>query len=221
MTGAVILKVDAAMRGNKVIYWLGRIPLVKKLVSDTLYEASEGKLALSVILWAWRILKSFAGTFLYLAVMCVLPLLIVVEPGHLADGFGRFCWLLLWLSFVAGGLLNPFTVEPDQLKYTCIRMMGMDARRFHLVQGGAYHLEYFITFAAGLMADGVFDQRHGHVQRVQAQQLVDAHAPARGDVVDDDAVLDGVNIHCASTSIPSSFRISAMRMYLPLSTCLK
>ena len=152
MTGAVILKVDAAMRGNKVIYWLGRIPLVKKLVSDTLYEASEGKLALSVILWAWRILKSFAGTFLYLAVMCVLPLLIVVEPGHLADGFGRFCWLLLWLSFVAGGLLNPFTVEPDQLKYTCIRMMGMDARRFHLVQGGAYHLEYFITFAAGLMA---------------------------------------------------------------------
>ena len=39
MTAGVLLRLDAAMRGNKVIYWLGRIPLVKKLVSDTLYEA--------------------------------------------------------------------------------------------------------------------------------------------------------------------------------------
>ena len=151
MTGAAILKIDAAMRGNKVIYWLGRIPLVKKLVSDTLYEASEGKLALSIVLWAWRVFKSFAGTFLYLAAMCVLPLLIVLKPDNLAEGFGRFCWLLLWLSFVAGSLLNPFTMEADQLKYTCVRMMGIDARRFHLVRGSAYHIEYFVTFAAGLM----------------------------------------------------------------------
>ena len=66
MNAAVILRIDAAMRGNKVIYWLGRIPLIKRLVSDSLYEASEGKLALSILLWIWRVLKSFAGTFLYL-----------------------------------------------------------------------------------------------------------------------------------------------------------
>ena len=152
MTAGVILRLDAAMRGNKVIYWLGRIPLVKKLVSDSLYEASEGKLALSVLLWLWRIFKSFAGTFLYVGLLCVLPLLIVVEPARLAEGFGRFCWILLWLSFVAGGLLNPYSMEADPLKYTAVRMMGMDARTFHLVKGGVYHLDYLVTFAAALMA---------------------------------------------------------------------
>ena len=152
MTAAVILRLDAAMRGNKVIYWLSRIPLVKKLVSDTLYEASEWKLALSVVLWIWRIFKSFAGTFLYVALMCVLPLLLVVEPGQWEAVFGRFCWLLLWLSGVAGGLLNPFTMEADQLKYTAVRMMGMDAKTFHLVQGSVYHMDYLVTFAAALMA---------------------------------------------------------------------
>ena len=102
MTGSTILRIDAAMRGNKVIYWLGRIPLIRRLVSDTLYSAKEGKLALSVLLWIWRAVKSFAGTFLYVGVMCVLPLLIVAEPAGLGQEFGRFCWLLLMLSFVTG-----------------------------------------------------------------------------------------------------------------------
>ena len=152
MTAGIILRLDAAMRGNKVIYWLGRIPLVKKLVSDTLYEAAEGKLALSVILWIWRIFKSFAGTFFYVGLMCVLPLLLVVEPARFSEGFSLFCHLLLWLSFVAGSLLNPFTMEADQLKYTAVRMMGVNAKTFHLVQGGVYHLDYLVTFAAALMA---------------------------------------------------------------------
>lgn len=149
MNAATILRIDAAMRGNKVIYWLGRIPLVRRLVSDTLYSAKEGKLALSILLWAWRVFKSFAGTILYVAAMCVLPLLIV---GDLSESFGRFCWLLLMLSFVTGALLNPCAVEQSQLKYTCVRMMSMGAGKFHLVTELKHHLEYFLTFAAALMA---------------------------------------------------------------------
>ncbi len=151
MNGLTILRIDAAMRGNKVIYWLGRIPLVKRLVSDTLYAAKEGKLALSVLLWIWRAIKSLGGTMLYVGLMCLLPLLIVVEPGQFAQGFGRFCWLLFFLSFVVGAILNPCAVEASPLKYTCVRMMGMDARRYHLVAEGKHHLEYFVTFAVTLM----------------------------------------------------------------------
>ena len=151
MNAATILRIDAAMRGNKVIYWLGRIPLIKRLVSDTLYSAKEGKLVLSILLWIWRIIKSFGGTILYVALMCVLPLLIVVEPGSFADGFGRFCWLLLWLSFVTGSLLNPCAVAANPLKYTCVRMMSMDARRFHFWDEIKHHGEYFLTFAVALM----------------------------------------------------------------------
>ena len=151
MNALTILRIDAAMRGNKIIYWLGRIPLIKRLVSDTLFSAKEGKLALSVLLWIWRAVKSLGGTLLYVALMCVLPLLIVVEPGSLSDGFGRFCWLLLWLSFVAGSLLNPCAVAANPLKYTCVRMMSMDARRFHLWDELKYLADYFLTFVISLM----------------------------------------------------------------------
>ena len=151
MNALTILRIDAAMRGNKIIYWLGRIPLIKRLVSDTLYSAKEGKLALSVLLWIWRAVKSLFGTLFYVALMCVLPLLIVVEPGSLSDGFGRFCWLLLWLSFVVGSLLNPCAVAANPLKYTCVRMMSMDSRSFHLWDELKYLADYFLTFAISLM----------------------------------------------------------------------
>ena len=127
MNALSILRIDAAMRGNKIIYWLGRIPLIKRLVSDTLYSAKEGKMAVSILLWIWRAIKSLFGTALYVAAMCVLPLLIVVEPAALADGFGRFCWLIFMLSFVTGSLLNPCSVAANPLKYTCVRMMSMNA----------------------------------------------------------------------------------------------
>lgn len=150
MSALSILRIDAAMRGNKVIYWLGRIPLIKRLVSDTLYSAKEGKLALSILLWIWRAVKSLGGTILYVGVMCILPLLIVVEPSALADGFGRFCWMIFILSFVAGSLLNPCSVAANPLKYTCVRMMSMNARTFHIWAELKDLAEYFITFAITL-----------------------------------------------------------------------
>ena len=156
MNAVTIARIDAAMRGNKIIYWLGRIPLIKRLVSDTLYSAKEGKLALSVLLWVWRIIKSFGGTFLYVALMCVLPLLIVVEPAFVTRNFGRFCWLLFMLSFVTGSLLNPCAVEANPLKYTCVRMMSMDARKFHFWAELKHHGEYFLTFLVTLLIAASF-----------------------------------------------------------------
>ena len=92
----------------------------------------------------------------------------------------------------------------------------------HVEINGDVGIDLDDVLLAGAVADGVFDDGHGGVQGVEVQKLVDPHAPPGGDVVDDDAVLDGVDVHARpSLSMPSSLRISAMRMYLPFSTCLK
>ena len=65
---------------------------------------------------------------------------------------------------------------------------------------------------------------------VQVQILVDVHALAGLNVVQNHAVLDAVNIHhgllqfcvsCLTTVSPSSFMISAMRINLPFFTCFQ
>ena len=48
---------------------------------------------------------------------------------------------------------------------------------------------------AHLVAVDVLDDGHGAVQAIQVQKLIEHHAAAGGDVVDDDAVDNGVDIH--------------------------
>ena len=79
MTGALaIFRISAAMRGNRIIYWLGRIPLIRRAVSDELYRAAEGKLALTCVLCLWRAVKALAGKFLYLGVLFLLLLALLI-----------------------------------------------------------------------------------------------------------------------------------------------
>ena len=66
------------MRGNRIIYWLGRIPLIRRAVSDELYRAAEGKLALTCVLCLWRAVKALAGKFLYLGVLFLLLLALLI-----------------------------------------------------------------------------------------------------------------------------------------------
>ena len=71
-----------------------------------------------------------------------------------------------------------------------------------------------------LLGGDVLDDRDGTVQIIEVQQLIQPHPATRGDVVDDDAVTDGIDVHIVPASL-SSFNISAMRIYLPFATCLK
>ena len=159
MTGALaIFRISAAMRGNRIIYWLGRIPLIRRAVSDELYRAAEGKLALTCVLCLWRAVKALAGKFLYLGVLFLLPLYFLLGStweGLASRGFGPFCFMLLPMSYFAGVLVQPKAVEPSQLKFTCVRMMAMDARRYQLLAGLGHHLAMFVTFTPALMTAAV------------------------------------------------------------------
>ena len=163
MTAPVILRIDAAMRGNRVIYWLGRIPLIRRLVSDTLYSADEGKLALSVVLWLFRALKAVLWNALFVFCLCILPLSIRYAEGFLPPpaAFGSFCWLAFVFFFLGGAALNPCAVTPSQLKYTCVRMMGMGARRCVLSDlavrqtGRALSALVVMLAACGLFRQGI------------------------------------------------------------------
>ena len=48
-----IFRINGALRGNKLIYWLGRLPLIRRLFTDRLYSAGEGKLALTILQALW------------------------------------------------------------------------------------------------------------------------------------------------------------------------
>ena len=149
-----IFRINGAIRGNKLIYWLGRIPLIHRLFTDQLYAAGEGKFVLFLFQNLWWALKAIGGKILYLAVLLLLASFLTLDGVQEAlspANFGPFLWLFLWFSFLVGTMLQPNAVAPSQLKYICVRMMAMDAWRYQMIAGLGSHLAAFAGFTPLLM----------------------------------------------------------------------
>lgn len=149
-----IFRINGAIRGNKLIYWIGRLPLIRRLLTDHLYSAEEGKFALFVFQSLWWALKAVVGKVLYLAALLLFSASLALDGPQDAlapANLGPFCWIFLWFSFLIGTMLQPHAVAPSQLKYVCVRMMGMSAKRYQMITGLGHHLAELAGFTPLLM----------------------------------------------------------------------
>lgn len=157
-----IYRIRSALAGNQLIYWLGRVPLLKRLFTDKLYSAGEGKLVLSILVSLYRGVVALLGKAIYLSIIWLVPLAVAEMDLFSKDSFVVSVWIFFWLSFVAGTMMQPISVQPSQLKYTCVRQMGMDATEYQKSEILTSHLAAFAGFTpflllwAGLTGAGVF-----------------------------------------------------------------
>ena len=149
-----IYRIRSAIAGNRLVYWLGRVPLLKRIFTDKLYAATEGKLVLSILVSLYRGLTALLGKAIYLALTWLVPMSLADVEFLSPDGFAMSVWIFFWLSFVAGTMIQPISVEASQLKYTCVRQMGMDAAQYQTTEMVTHHLAMFAGFTPFLMLWG-------------------------------------------------------------------
>ena len=80
----------------------------------------------------------------------------------------------------------------------------------------AIYLDYILT--SHISAEGVLYESYGAIELIETQKIIDLHSVARRDMVYDNSVLYRIYVHFAASNKKS---ISAIRIYFPLSTCLK
>lgn len=126
------LKISFALKNtyrvNSILYSLKQIPLIKKLLPDTLYQAKELKIFANIISVLWEIVSVFLGKLLYL-------LLMVYGAGMVYDGLAQgrlFLHILLCLTII-GGYANTHIFNPTKDKYYAMILMRMDAREYTVV----------------------------------------------------------------------------------------
>ena len=74
-TYKTIMSVNSAVLCNNLIYFLRRIPLIKNIISETLYAAYGTKDAIKVFAVILNFFKSVFGTVIYLGIFFYVPLL--------------------------------------------------------------------------------------------------------------------------------------------------
>lgn len=114
-------------RVNTILYSIKQIPLVKKLLPESLYRSRGLKIFANILAALWELAGTFLGKFLYL-------LILVFGIGAVYENKGNgtlFVHILFFLTMI-GAYMNTYMFNPSNDKYYAMILMRMDARSYTL-----------------------------------------------------------------------------------------
>lgn len=139
-------------RVNGILYSLKQIPLVKKLLPESLYRVRGLKIFANAVSVLWEVVSMFLWKFLYFATMvCGIGALYEAMPPDRV-----FLHIFLFLTII-GAFLNTGLFNPTRDKYYALILMRMNAKEFALVDYGYTILKVMIGFLpCTLLFGGLF-----------------------------------------------------------------
>lgn len=140
-TLAISFALKNTYRVNSILYSIKQIPLVKKLLPDTLYKVRGLKILANILSVIWEIISVFVGKLLYFITMvCGIGMLYEKLPAEQA-----YLHILLFLTII-GTYMNTGIMSPSRDKYYAMILMRMNAREYTLVNYGYAILKVIIGF---------------------------------------------------------------------------
>lgn len=128
-------------RVNSILYSLKQIPLIKRILPDTLYQVGELKVLANVVSVLWEIVSVFIWKFLYFWLMLYGAASLYQSP----EPAGLFLHILLFLT-IGGALVNTYLFNPSRDKYYAMILMRMDARSYTLANYGYAMIKVIVGF---------------------------------------------------------------------------
>ena len=119
-------KLKNTYRTNSIIYSLKQLPIIKRILPNSLYKNKGLKIFASVISILWEIINIFIGKIIYIATMIFMAL-----SWYDTNQADTFIHLFVFLT-LAGGVLNTYMLNPTKDKYYAIILMNIDARKYGL-----------------------------------------------------------------------------------------
>lgn len=119
-------KLKNTYRTNSIIYSIKQLPIIRKILPNSLYKNKGLKIFANIISILCEIIGIFIGKIIYIAAMIVSVL--SLYNTNQADTFIHiFTFLTL-----CGGVLNTYMLNPTKDKYYAIILMNINAREYGL-----------------------------------------------------------------------------------------
>lgn len=140
-----VLRVSFSLRNtyrvNCIIYSIKQIPILNRLLPESLYRSRGLKLLAGVLSLLWEIAAVFLGKLMYF-------LLMFFEVGSLYEqqnGAALFLHFFVFLTII-GAFSNTFMFNPTKDKYYAMVLLRMDARAYTLVDYSCAILKVLVGF---------------------------------------------------------------------------
>ena len=137
-------------RVNNILYALKQIPLIGRILPESLYQEAGLKILANVISGIWEVFAALVGKGIYFLILLGAAVLYPSpEKGPL------FLYLMV-VCTVIGGFVNTYMFNPTKDKYYALILLRMNARSYTLVNYGyaiAKLLAAYLLF--GLLTGGL------------------------------------------------------------------
>ena len=111
-TFQIAFRLKNSYRANSVIFSLKQVPLLKRILPDSLYGFQDLKVLANIIAGVWEFFSIFAGKFLYLLLLFgICPLYSKVNQDQM------FLHLLFFLT-VIGAFMNTYLLIRRRINST-------------------------------------------------------------------------------------------------------
>lgn len=122
----ISFKLRNTYRVNSIIYSIKQLPLIKKILPNSLYKNKGLKILGNILSILMEICNIFLGKFIYILAMIVAMLGIAKTSKPDA-----FIHIFTFLTMI-GALLNTYMFNPTKDKYYAMVLMNMDAKKYTL-----------------------------------------------------------------------------------------
>lgn len=130
-------------RVNGLLYSIKQIPLLKKIISDSVYQIKGFKILANILSVIWEITSIFLGKLLYFLIMIVgVAEFYKLQPE---ESTAILLHLIVFLT-ILGAFLNTYMFNPTKDKYYAMILLGMDAREYTLINYFYTIIKVFIGF---------------------------------------------------------------------------
>lgn len=125
-----IFNINMSNRINFTIYYFKRIPLIGKLLKDTVYKELGIKKIISIFVLITKVVKDLIGPILYAGITIYLPIFFRYRDYSFEEKYSVFTYLLFILNFLFGLAMGSGVLSPDKEKFICIKLMKMNAKDY-------------------------------------------------------------------------------------------
>lgn len=133
-------KLKNTYRVNSVIYSIKQLPIIRKILPESLYKNKFLKIIGNIISIIMELCSIFLGKFLYIF-FCIIAML----PAFKLNNANVFIHLFLFLTII-GGIMNTYMFNPTKDKYYAMIIMNMDAKNYTLSNYIYAMIKTFIGF---------------------------------------------------------------------------
>ena len=119
-------KLQNTYRTNSIIYSIKQLPIIRKILPNSLYKNRGLKIFANIISILWEIISVFIGKIIYIVAMIFMAL-----SWYHTNQADTFIHIFTFLTF-AGGVLNTYMLNPTKDKYYAIILMNINAREYGL-----------------------------------------------------------------------------------------